>query len=43
MKYTLTNCPFLIGRRQMRIEKIDGVVEGIPLDEKHPKKLYANR
>lgn len=42
IKYTLTNYPFLLGFRQIKLDKTEGILEGIEIQAKR-KFLQAYR
>lgn len=44
MRYKMTNSPYLVGWRQMRLDKVEGKIDGLQqLEEKKYKICQANR
>lgn len=43
IKYSLTNSPYIIGSQLMLLERVEGTIEGLPMEPKKYPKLQANR
>lgn len=43
IKYTLTDYPFLLGFRQIKLDKVEGILEGISVTKSEKKFLQAYR
>lgn len=43
IRYTLTNSPYLIGSQMMLLERVEGAIEGLPVEPRKYAKLQANR
>lgn len=43
MKYSIVNSPFLVGNKQMRLDRIEAIVEGLNVPRKHlPLEAYRH-